>query len=206
MTVSGASGTFPIALVRDIQPVSIARAKFMGIELIVWRDDHDRIHVWQDRCPHRSVRLSAGRNLGDCIQGAYHGWKFGTDGSVIDIPAESHARREDIRVRTFPCEVAGGYVWINNGGEPSPPKTFAAANEDNFLHPIYVNGPQKAIADALSEASEFQLWITPCDDALSLILGHGSPRSNESSQDMVTRGNHLLNRLRRSFEMSRLAS
>jgi nitrite reductase/ring-hydroxylating ferredoxin subunit len=206
MSASEASRTFPIAQVRDIQPMCITRAKFMGIELIVWRDDDNRIHVWQDRCPHRSVRLSAGRNLGDCIQGAYHGWKFGKDGSVIDIPGEGHARRADIRVRTFLCEVAGGYVWIDDGGVPSPPKTFAAATGDNCLHPIYVNAPHKTVSEALAKVSEFQLRATPCDDALNLILGYGSPRSNESSQDMVSRGNHLLNRLRRSIEMSRSPS
>lgn len=204
MTASAASGTFPIALERDIRPASIVRAKFMGIELIIWRDNDDRIHVWQDRCPHRSVRLSAGRNLGDCIQGVYHGWKFGKDGSVIDIPAEGHAQRPDIRVRTFPCKVAGGFVWINGGSDASPSNAFAAATEDDCLHPIYVNAPHKAVAEALTEVSEFQLWITPCDGALSLIFGYGSPRAGESSQEMVCRGNHLLNHLRRSIEASRV--
>jgi phenylpropionate dioxygenase-like ring-hydroxylating dioxygenase large terminal subunit len=203
MTTSVASGTFPIALQRDIQPASIVRTKFMGIELIAWRDNDDRIHVWQDRCPHRSVKLSAGRNLGDCIQGAYHGWKFGKDGSVSDIPAEGHAQRTDIRVRTFPCRVVGGFVWIDGGGESSPPKAFAAAAEDDYLHSIYVKAPDKVVAEALSEVSEFQLWITPCDDALSLILGYGRPRGGESSLEMVRRGNHLLNRIRRAVESGR---
>ena len=122
MTATAAIDIFPIALQRDVQPGSIVRCKFRGVELIVWRDDADGVHVWEDRCPHRGVRLSAGRNLGDCIQAVYHGWKFGKDGGVIDIPAEGHSARADIRVKVFTCAVAGDFVWIGDRSGLKPLK------------------------------------------------------------------------------------
>ena len=181
MTANAVPDTFPIALQRDVQSGSIVRSKFRGIELIVWRDDSDRIHVWEDRCPHRSVRLSAGRNLGDCIQAAYHGWKFGKDGSVIDIPAEGHSARADIRVKTFPCAIAGGVVWIGDHSELIPPQTLAPVTEDTYLRPIYINAPAGIVRETLPETSEHQLWVTPCDNSLSLVMGYAIPRSKPDS-------------------------
>jgi phenylpropionate dioxygenase-like ring-hydroxylating dioxygenase large terminal subunit len=40
-----------------------------------------------DRCPHRRTPLSAGRVIGDQLECAYHGWRFGTDGRCRLIPA-----------------------------------------------------------------------------------------------------------------------
>ena len=200
MTANLGTDTFPIALQRDVPSGSIVRSKFRRVELIVWRDDSDRIHVWEDRCPHRSVRLSAGRNRGDSIEGAYHGWKFGKDGNVIDIPAEGHSARADIRVKTFPCAIAGGFVWIGDRAEPRPPKTVATVNEDAHLRPIYINAPVDVVSEALRETFGVQLWVTPCEDNLSLVMGYttGQP----SKLDAVRRANHLLSHLRRAIEAS----
>src|SRR6516162_3181141 len=117
--------TWPIALERDIHPYSLARASLDGRDLLVWRDDCDQIHVWEDRCPHRSIRLSAGRNLGDCIQSAYHGWRFSKNGTVLAIPAELHAPRPDIKVWIISRHIAFGMVWASLEGEPLPPAEFA---------------------------------------------------------------------------------
>jgi nitrite reductase/ring-hydroxylating ferredoxin subunit len=199
MSTNAVADAFPIALQRDIQPRSIVRSKFQGIELIIWRDNSDSIHIWEDRCPHRGVRISAGRNLGDCIQTVYHGWKFGSDGSVIDIPAEEHCARPDIRAKAFPCVIAGGFVWTGHRGELAPPRTPTTLSEDAYLRPIYINAPISVVSEALAEISGFQLWVTPCDDSLSLIMGYVLPRS---VPDAVRRGNNLLNRLRRTIEAS----
>jgi nitrite reductase/ring-hydroxylating ferredoxin subunit len=199
MTAHAGSDTFPIAVQRDVLCGCIVRSKFRGIELIIWRDDSDRVHVWEDRCPHRSVRLSAGRNLGDCIQAAYHGWKFGKDGSAIDIPAEGHSRRDDIRVKTFPCAIAGGFVWIGDRDELTPPEALATITEDACLRPIYINAPAGVVREALSEMPELQLWVAPCDNNLSLTMGYALQRP---AADAMRRANNLLNRLRRAIEAS----
>lgn len=192
-----ATDAFPIALQRDVQPGGIVRGKFKGIELVIWRDATDRIHVWEDRCPHRSVRLSAGRNLGDCLQAAYQGWKFGKDGSVIDIPAERHMARPDISPKIFPCVIAGGFVWTGNRSEIAPPQGLATVSEDAYLRPLYFNAAADAVSEALVEFPELQLWVTPCDDNLSLVIGYTTARSG---WDAAHHANQRLNRLRRAIE------
>ena len=44
-------------------------------------------HVWEDRCPHRGMRLSMGFVRSDRIACLYHGWQYGTDGHCLYIPA-----------------------------------------------------------------------------------------------------------------------
>lgn len=199
MIANAAADVFPIALQRDVQFGSIVRSKFRGVELVIWRDDADGIHVWEDRCPHRGVRLSAGRNLGDCLQAVYHGWKFGKDGSVIDIPAEGHAARVDIRVKSFPCAISGGFIWTGDRSEINPPPAPAKVSEDAYLRLIYINAPAATVCEALSEISELQLWATPCDDNLSLIMGYAT---RQPKPDALRDANHQLNRLRRAIEAS----
>lgn len=199
MTAHSVLDTFPIAVQRDVLSGCIVRSKFQGIELIIWRDDSDRIHVWEDRCPHRSVRLSAGRNLGDCIQAAYHGWKFGTDGSAIDIPAEGHSKRADIGVKTFTCAIAGGFVWIGDGNQLIPPEGLATISEDACVRPTYINAPAGVVREALPQTCELQLWVTPCDNNLSLTMGYAL---QHSTPEAMRRANNLLNRLRRTVEAS----
>jgi nitrite reductase/ring-hydroxylating ferredoxin subunit len=199
MSAKAVVDAFPIALQRDVRSGSVVRSQFRGVELIIWRDDCDGIHVWEDRCPHRSVRLSAGRNLGDGIQAAYHGWKFGKDGSVVDIPAERHSVRADIRVKTFPCAIGDGFVWIGDLGKPTPPKALATIREDAYLRPLYIDAPAKVVTKALPETSDLQLWVTPCDDNLSLVMGYTLLRS---TPDATRCANNLLDRLRRAIEAS----
>lgn len=203
MIASETSATFPIALQRDVRTASIMRGRFTGVDLILWRGDDEQIRIWEDRSPHRSVRLSAGRNFGDSIQEAYHGWKFGKGGTVIDIPAENHAVREDISVRVFPCAVAAGVVWIAESGEPKPGRGFAPGSEDALLRPVYVNAPCTHVRQALPLGEGFRFWVTPCDDNLSLVMGYGTLGKGVSATDVVKRGNLLLNRMRRAIEAGR---
>ena len=58
----------PVALEREVLPKSLLRTNLNGQDLVLWRDNANDIQVWADRCPHRSVKLSAGRNNGNCVQ------------------------------------------------------------------------------------------------------------------------------------------
>jgi phenylpropionate dioxygenase-like ring-hydroxylating dioxygenase large terminal subunit len=88
-----------------------------------------------DRCPHRSTRLSVGwiedgndRACGT-LRCAYHGWRFGTDGGCVEIPALGDAPiPPKARIETFDAEVAYGLVWVRIDG---------AANTDLPAHPAF---------------------------------------------------------------------
>ena len=58
----------PIALSRDV-PMGTTRAVILdGQELVVWRGEGRTVQVWEDRCPHRGMRLSFGFVRGDALR------------------------------------------------------------------------------------------------------------------------------------------
>ncbi len=126
-----------VALERDVLNGSLTRARMGALDLVIWLGASGAIHVWQDRCPHRSVRLSAGRNMGTYLEDPYHGWQFGEDGTVIAVPAERGKPHPEISARVLPSKVAGGFVWAGEGevigkplqGTPARPLHFAVPTE-----------------------------------------------------------------------------
>jgi phenylpropionate dioxygenase-like ring-hydroxylating dioxygenase large terminal subunit len=82
-----------------------------------------------DRCPHRNVPLSLGRVNGECIQCVYHGWEFDAAGMCRAVPGlADDALSDGRRVRTFPCRVSQGFVWV--WGDPD-----AAPSSEPFAFP-----------------------------------------------------------------------
>jgi phenylpropionate dioxygenase-like ring-hydroxylating dioxygenase large terminal subunit len=96
----------------------------------------------QDRCPHRHVPLSAGSLIGDEIQCAYHGYRFGFDGRCTHIPALD----ADVPippkafVDTALVTERFGMVWLCLADAPLD----ALLDEAPYLDPIndtFVSGP-----------------------------------------------------------------
>ncbi|RVC56037.1 Rieske (2Fe-2S) protein, partial [Mesorhizobium sp. M00.F.Ca.ET.038.03.1.1] len=77
----------PVALSASIEPGSSAGTHIDGKEFVVWRDNRGAPHVWEDRCPHRGMKLSFGFVRGDHIACLYHGWQYDTAGQCRYIPA-----------------------------------------------------------------------------------------------------------------------
>ncbi|WP_176080663.1 Rieske 2Fe-2S domain-containing protein [Paraburkholderia tropica] len=83
---------------------AIHRTELHGEGLVVWRADDGRVNVWEDRCPHRGVRLSLGHHRGDTLQCQYHGWRFASgEGACRAVPAHPHASAPPIHATTWPA-------------------------------------------------------------------------------------------------------
>ena len=54
------AGWVPVALSASIEAGTSAGAVVDGSEIVVWRDNSGKAHVWEDRCPHRGMRMSFG--------------------------------------------------------------------------------------------------------------------------------------------------
>lgn len=88
--------------------------RLLGRELVLWRSADGAVQAWDDRCPHRSVRLSMGHVQGDRLVCAYHGWAWAAgSGRCVEVPAlpqqplPAHAR---VGLHAA-CEHAG-MVWV----------------------------------------------------------------------------------------------
>ena len=70
----------------DLAGAPIAR-RLLGEDLVVWRGTDGSVVVAPDRCPHREAPLSGGCVHDGVLQCAYHGWKFGSGGSLVGVPS-----------------------------------------------------------------------------------------------------------------------
>jgi phthalate 4,5-dioxygenase len=81
------------------------------------------VGVLDEFCMHRRVSLALGRveKAGFCC--LHHGWKFATDGTILDTPDHCDARfRARIKAPAYPVVVeAGGLVWTYIGPKDKQP-------------------------------------------------------------------------------------
>lgn len=102
-----------VSLSRDVPAGATAGVVLEGREIVLWRgSDHD-IHAWEDRCPHRGMRLSFGFVRGTTLNCLYHGWQYGSDTGCLLIPAHPDlVVPGTIRANAYPVREAGGLVWV----------------------------------------------------------------------------------------------
>ena len=111
--MTSASPWIPVAPSADIEAGTSAGTLVNGEERVVWRDDKGAIHVWEDRCPHRGMRMSFGFVRGDHIACLYHGWRYDTGGQCRYIPAHPDLEvPKTIKVPTFAATERAGIVWM----------------------------------------------------------------------------------------------
>lgn len=200
MTSKAAIGTWPVALERDVQPLRLVRSALGGTALVLWRCDRDEIHVWEDNCPHRSVRLSAGRNLGDCVEDIYHGWRFGRDGAVVSIHAEEDKALPQISVRALSVTIASGLVWASAGDDAVAPPDFAIADNEVLTRPLPFTVEAAKVAAATAGLRDMRIVASPTGKRSTIAYGYVRRWSAETEVEAARRANGALSALRRKVE------
>ncbi|SHF62551.1 Rieske [2Fe-2S] domain-containing protein [Kaistia soli DSM 19436] len=150
--MSLAEGWYAVAVADDIEPGTSAGTRLFDQELVVWRDLAGVSHVWEDRCPHRGMRLSFGFVRGNHIACLYHGWAYDTAGQCRAIPAHPDlAVPETIKVATYHAAEAAGLIFVHSalGAEAPPPP--APVPSGRALRSLYVDLPLRSVAAELSK-------------------------------------------------------
>jgi ferredoxin-NADP reductase/nitrite reductase/ring-hydroxylating ferredoxin subunit len=107
-------GWHVLASSADLALRHVFHARVGTYNLALWRSDDGLVNAWENRCPHRSVPLSMGINLGQELRCQYHGWRFATgSGECTTVPAEAgeHNNRAAC-VNSFDCIEQDGWVWV----------------------------------------------------------------------------------------------
>ena len=87
-------------------------------KIVIWRDSDGKVHALEDRCPHRGARLSLGWNLGDKIACWYHGVQIGSDGKVVDVPAEEGCPMAgEAHIKSYPVVESNDAIFLWFGDE-----------------------------------------------------------------------------------------
>ncbi|WP_370274517.1 Rieske 2Fe-2S domain-containing protein [Pararhodobacter marinus] len=143
------NGWFPLALSGSIPAGIPAGAIVKGTEIVVWRDQAGEAHAWEDRCPHRGMKMSFGIVRGDHIACLYHGWQYGPDGQCRKIPAHPDLDvPRSICVKTYGAAEAGGMIWAGLGAPGDAP----VLPEATGVRSLYVDVPLNTALAALPSA------------------------------------------------------
>ena len=168
------NGWHPVARADDLPLRHVFHGQLHGVELALWRADDGRVNAWENRCPHRSVRLTLGMNTGEKLRCRYHGWQYRSgDGRCTFIPAASSLEPPPtLRARTFAAAEANGYVWVSLAAaesEAALPPTFEPL--PLALRSLPFNADFAAVATELMRYAEYDESAVP---GSSVLLHNGA--------------------------------
>ncbi len=152
-------GWQPLMLSLDLPSATVSGAQIGEQKLAVWRDSKGQVHVSDDRCPHRGMRLSLGFVREDMLACLYHGWRFDEGGHCRVIPAHPDIRpASTICVPVFPAWEHAGLIWTRVDGADTgePPETEWNLPETEHVTPvrtIMINVPLATVMTQLSGVS-----------------------------------------------------
>ena len=141
-----------------------------GEKLVLWRSLSGRAHAWEDRCPHRGMRLSLGAVVRGGLACPYHGWRFGEEGVCNHVPAHPSLQpSQPARVAAWQVAEVDAYVWIApSGGRPTeapdrdsqgalvPPASRPERAE--HVRTLHIPRPVEAVRGALARLPQQECW------------------------------------------------
>jgi nitrite reductase/ring-hydroxylating ferredoxin subunit len=209
-------GWFPVARIEEVVPRHVVQAQLLGQEVAVWRDDEGQVNAWENRCPHRGVRLSIGINDGKELRCRYHGWRYASgSGQCTFIPAHPGQKPANV-IKAKPYGVAErhGFVWVNLGADADSADVPALGlNAVTTLRSLYVAAPAAAVAkhlagqgftpagDYLLEGDGTMLVIQPMDGGQTIVHGLSAGEAEGAERlALLRRHNELLTEVRDAAE------
>jgi phenylpropionate dioxygenase-like ring-hydroxylating dioxygenase large terminal subunit len=114
---------YPVLWSRDVGAKPVALTLFG--EPVMFVRDAGKAYALRDRCPHRGVPLSLGRQeFPGTFTCRYHGWTFdlragGLVAALTDGPESAMCGKS--AVHAYPLEERAGLVWIFHGSGTPPP-------------------------------------------------------------------------------------
>lgn len=164
-----------IALGADVARGRSAPVKALERDLVLWRDEHDRLHCQAAHCRHLGSHLGYGGIVrGATLQCPFHGWTYDRDGSVVAQVGPSR-RLQNQCLPTYRIMERDGVVYLWNGtGEPDhliPDlyEHYGVSRNDFFAvpHRLFMPFPAKFFAENIC-------------DGMHLAFAHGAAEWGEA--------------------------
>jgi vanillate O-demethylase monooxygenase subunit len=107
----------------------------LGKRLVFYRSTQGQVVALEDRCPHRSMPLSAGTLEQDTIVCAYHGFRYNTEGDCTEVPSQARCP-QNVGIRAYRTHERGAVVWIWMG-EPEQADLNKLPAQDWMEDPLW---------------------------------------------------------------------
>lgn len=101
---------------RKLKRKKVLPLRLLGRDLAIFRDETGRAQAVDAYCPHMGAHLAEGKVEGDGIRCFFHGWKFDSAGTLVDIPCQKRPARASIK--TWPTAERYGLIWVYTGDTP----------------------------------------------------------------------------------------
>ncbi len=114
---------YPVAITRELDEFPIKKARLLGEDWAVFRQENGEYGIVAEKCPHRGASMVYGIVEPDGIRCGYHGWKFDGEGTLVEILAEpdsSEKFRSQCSIGAGVAQELGGLVWAYVGPSPAP--------------------------------------------------------------------------------------
>lgn len=86
--------------------------------LVLWLDEQGTPCAAEDRCCHRSAKLSLGKVVEGNIACPYHGWQFNSQGACVAVPQQGCEISPSYKVTVYACTERYGYAWVCLADDP----------------------------------------------------------------------------------------
>ena len=103
----------PVGLSSEIASDAPKLVRWLGEDLLLFRDEFGWVGLTQPNCPHRGTSLDYGWIEAGGIRCCYHGWVFDVHGRCLEQPGEPAERNFKDKIRQ-PPSLTG--IW--------PPSSF----------------------------------------------------------------------------------
>ncbi len=105
------------------QPGDYLALEIAGAQIVVVRQENLRLGALSNTCLHRGSLIADGSGNSRMLVCPFHGWTYDHAGQLISASRMEQAtgfRECDHRLRRFPLDTCGGYVFVSLEEDPEP--------------------------------------------------------------------------------------
>lgn len=118
------------------------KRKFVGNDIVFFRDLDGKIVALDAMCPHRGADLSIGRVVNGNVECPFHGWQFNGAGKCVLVPSQCPSKKipQKAEVKSYHVKESQDIVWI--WPDDSPPGDVQPPSYD-WLEADYGQGMRR---------------------------------------------------------------
>ena len=115
------NGWFRVAGSDEIHPGEVKPIYYFGKDLVLFRTEEGKAHVFDAYCPHIGAHLGHGGKVkGETIQCPFHGWCYDGNGQCSEIPYSSKIP-PNAQIQAWPVREINGMIWVYHHADKEAP-------------------------------------------------------------------------------------
>jgi phenylpropionate dioxygenase-like ring-hydroxylating dioxygenase large terminal subunit len=138
----------------DLPPGHLKAATLLDMPIVLWRGADGTAHAWPDRCPHRSVKLSAGNVIDNTLVCSYHGLVYAAAGQCVYVPARpDYVPPPQACVRPYALQEQYGLIFVCLGEPAQAIPAFWEWDDPSYIKVL--SGPHECQAGGYRAIENF---------------------------------------------------